>query len=267
MQKDPAEVAARRRAFLERAGQKARALVVLVGTVVVVAGCVAGSGSAAPSGSSSVVGVAASSSSQSLAPTPPAPGSSQSPLPPLAASPTVVAGSPTASPTLPHADANLERYLPTQTGTVALYRWSLTGPDVPPTGGDMCLFLCGNEPREFANALGIPLDQVTVALAMGEQGGIGGVAFRAKGVATKRLAAAGASISGGVVGGGPSFPMMVAGRNVTYLQRLGRGQYLIPIGDVLVFLYGEAPMTAPGHISPNGTVPPDVVALIDALPR
>jgi hypothetical protein len=61
--------------------------------------------------------------------------------------------------------------------------------------------------------------------------------------------------------------MKVAGRNVWYLYRLGRGQYLIPIGDVLVFLYGDAPMTAPGQISPEGTVPPDVVTLIRALPR
>jgi hypothetical protein len=190
-----------------------------------------------------------------------------------AASPSVVAvspvaGSPAASPNLPHADADLERYVPAQIGTVALLRFSFAGPDIPPAGGDMCLLLCGNEPREFADALGVPLDRVTVAMAMGEQGGIGGLAFRAKGIATDRLAAAGAAIKGGVVGGGgPSFPMKVAGRNVTYLDRLGRSQYLIPIGDVLVFLYGEAPMTSPGHISPKGTVSPDLVALIDALPR
>ena len=158
--------------------------------------------------------------------------------------------------------------MPAQVGTVDLLRWSIAGPDVPPAGGDMCLFLCGNEPREFADALGIPLDRVTVAMAMGEQGGVGGVAFRAKDVPTNRLAAAGVAISGGVVGGGgPSFAMTAAGRKVTYLYRLGRGQYLIPSGDVLVFLYGEPPTTAPGKISPKGTVPPDVVALIDALPR
>jgi hypothetical protein len=157
--------------------------------------------------------------------------------------------------------------VPTKIGAVELYRFSLAGPDIPPAGGDMCILLCGNEPREFAQALGIPLDRVAVALSMGEQGGIGGVAFRAKGVATDRLAAAGSAIKGGVVGGGVAFPMKVAGRDVWFLYRLNRGQYLIPIGDVLVFLYGEAPMTAPGQISPAGTVPPEVVALIQALPR
>lgn len=109
---------------------------------------------------------------------------------------------------------------------------------------------------------------MTIAVAMGDQGGIGGLAFRAQGVATDRLAAAGLAISRGVVGGhGPSFPMTVAGRSVTYLDRLGRGQYLVPIGDVLVFLYGEPPTTGPGKISPGGTVPPGVVALIEGLPR
>jgi hypothetical protein len=242
-------------------------LATLVATLTIVAGCTAGSGSTAPSGSSAFVATT-SPSSPSLAPTTTPSSPSPSPLPPLASSPIVVGGSPSAGPNLPHADADLERYVPAQIGTVGLFRWSLAGPDVPPAGGDMCLLLCGNEPREFAEALGIPLDRVTVAVAMGERGGIGGVAFRARGVAADRLAPAGVAISGGVVGGGgPSFPMTVSSRNVTYLYRLGRGQYLIPIGDVLVFLYGEAPMTAPGHISPNGTVSPDVVALIDALPR
>ncbi len=132
----------------------------------------------------------------------------------------------------------------------------------------MCLMLCGNEPREFAASLGIPLERVAVAFAMSEAGGIGGVAFRAKGVGTDRLAAAGVAISGGVVGGGgPSFPMTIAGRSVTFLYRTGRGQYLVPIDDVLVFLYGEPPMTSPGHIDPKGAVAPELVALIDALPR
>ena len=245
-----------------------RALAVLVATVSIVAGCVAGSGSAPPNSSPPAAAVATPTSSPSAAPTAPAPSRSPSPSPPQGPSPSDALGSPAASPNLPHADADLERYVPARVGTVELLRWSLAGPDVPPAGGDLCLLLCGNEPREFADALGIPLDRVTVALAMADQGGIGGVAFRAKGVATDRLADAGVAIGGGVVGGGgPSFPLTVAGRNVTYLYRLGRGQYLIPIGDVLVFLYGEPPMTAPGEISPRGTVPPDVVTLIDALPR
>lgn len=158
--------------------------------------------------------------------------------------------------------------MPDRIGSVDLIRWSLAASDVPPAGGDMCIFLCGNEPRDFADALGIRLERVTVAMSMGEQGGVGGVAFRAKGIATDRLVAAGVAISGGVVGGGTSsFPMTVAGRDVTYLDRFGRGQYLVPVDDVLVFLYGEPPMTSPGHISPAGTVAPELVALIDALPR
>lgn len=178
------------------------------------------------------------------------------------------AGSPSASPDpYPHADADLERYLPTQAGSVELLAWSQAGSEIPPAGGDMCLLLCGNEPREFADALGIPLDRVTVAFAVSEQLGIGGIAFRAKGIATDRLADAGAAISGGVVGGGQPLPMTVAGREVTFLYRMNRGQYLIPIDDVLVFLYGEPPMTAEGGISPTGTVHPDLAALIDTLPR
>jgi hypothetical protein len=244
-----------------------RPLAALVATVTIVAGCQVGLGSAAPSPSPSVVAVATSRSPVSLSATAPAPSLEHSTFPSPVASP-IVPGSPTASLELPHADVDLERYVPAQIGTVGLVRWSLAGPDVPPAGGDMCLFLCGNEPRDFARALGISLDRVTVALAMSERGGIGGVAFRGRDVATARLTAAGAAISGGVVGGGtPVFAITVAGRSATYLERLGRGQYLVPIRDVLVFLYGEAPMTAPGQISPNGRVAPEVVALIDALPR
>ena len=166
----------------------------------------------------------------------------------------------------PHADAGLERYLPGQIGTVELLPWSLAGPDVPPGGGDMCLVLCGNEPREFADALGIPLDRVTVAVASSENLGIGAIAFRAEGVAT------------------------TAGRRGCGDHRRRRWrwdadpddgcrprrhvplpdeprQHLIPTGDVLVFLYGEPPMTAEGGISPTGTVRPELVALIDAVPR
>jgi hypothetical protein len=182
-------------------------------------------------------------------------------------SPTAVVGSPTAGPEFPHADVDLERYVPARIGEVELTRMSIAASDLPPAGGDMCILLCGNEPREFAQALGIPLDRVTVALSFGDRGGIGGVAFRASGVTADRLAAAGSAIKGGVVGGGESFPMRVAERDVWFLYRLNRGQYLIPIGDVLVFLYGEAPMTAPGQISPAGTVPPGVVDLIRALPH
>jgi hypothetical protein len=238
----------------------ASAFAALVGAATIAAGCVALSAPAAPSGSSPVV----------AAPTALAPSLSPSPspvAPTVSQSPTAVAGSPSAGPQLPHADADLERFVPAKIGDVELDRLSFAGPDIPPAGGDMCILLCGNEPREFAQALGIPIDRVTVALSMGERGGIGGVAFRAKGVATDRLAAAGSAIKGGVVGGGESFPMRVAERDVWFLYRLNRGQYLIPIGDVLVFLYGDPPMTAPGQISPAGTVPPEVVALIRALPH
>jgi hypothetical protein len=244
------------------------AFAALVGGATIVAGCGALSAPGAPSGASAVA--VATASFPSIAPTPLAasPSPSPSPVAPSPSpSPTSVASSPTAGPELPHADVDLERYVPAKIGAVELYRLSFAGPDIASAGSDMCILLCGNEPREFAQALGIPLDRVTVALSMGEQGGIGGVAFRAKGVATDRLAAAGSAITGGVVGGGEAFPMKVAERNVWFLYRLNRGQYLIPIGDVLVFLYGEAPMTAPGQISPAGTVPPGVVALIEALPR
>jgi hypothetical protein len=242
------------------------ALAAFVATMTIVAGCVGGSGSASSDRSRAAV-TAASTSSPSVVLTPPTQPASPSPTRSPTPSSSAEAGRPTAGAGLPHADVDLERYVPPQIGGVGLDQFSLAGPNVPPAGGDMCLFLCGNEPREFADALGIPLARITVALAMSEHGAIGGIAFRAKGVATDRLAAAGAAISGGVVGGGPSFPMKVAGRDVTYVARLGRGQYLIPIDDVLVFLYGEPPVTAPGHISPTGTVPPDVVSLIEALPR
>lgn len=196
-------------------------------------------------------------------------------MPSKAVSPTV---SPSAVPTVgpspgspeldyPHEDADLERYLPDRMGETPLIRLSMPGSFFMP-GGDFCLLLCGNEPADFAKALGIPIERVTVALATSETGGIGGVAMRAKGVATGQLAAAGVQIKGGVVGGGSgSFPIVVDGRHVTYLDRMDRGQYLVPIGDVLVFLYGEPPTTSPNHISPNGTVPPEVVALIAGLPR
>ncbi|HEY5629085.1 MAG TPA: hypothetical protein VIR16_06205, partial [Candidatus Limnocylindrales bacterium] len=251
----------------------------LAAVAAISAACAPVPGTAAPSGSSPVVAVATA-SFPSVAPTAPglnfspssapslAPSSSPS-ASPAAVSPTVAAASPAASPEFPHADADLERYVPARIGGVELSRISIAASALPPAGGDMCILLCGNEPREFAQALGIPLDRVTVAISFGDRGGIGGIAFRATGVATDRLAAAGSAIKGGVVGGGWAFPMAknVAGRSVWYLDRLNRGQYLVPIGDVLVFVYGEAPMTAPGRISNEGTVPPAVVAFIEALPR
>jgi hypothetical protein len=248
------------------------AFAALVAGAAIVAGCAARSAPAASSGSPPVVAVATASfssatpmalaASPSPSPSPVAPSPSPSP------SPTAVSVSPASGPELPHADADLERYVPAKIASVELYRLSLAGTDIPPAGSDMCILLCGNEPREFAEALGIPLDRVSVAVSITENLGLGGVAFRARGVATDRLAAAGLAIKNGVVGGGgPSFPMKVAGRRVWYLFQFGRDQYLVPIGDVLVFLYGDAPMTAPGQISPEGTVPPGVVALIRALPH
>jgi len=281
-QHDPAPAVGHNRAMTIRG--VAGAFAALVAGATIVAGCTAVSAPAAPSGSGPVVPVATP-SFPSVAPTAPAPSLSSSHSPSLAPSPspwpsqeapspspspTAAAGSPTALPDFPHADADLERYVPARIGGVELVRLSLPASAFPPAGGsDMCILLCGNEPREFAQALGIPLDRVTVALSVGERGGIGGIAFRAKGVATDRLAAAGSAIKGGVVGGGWAFPLTtkVAGRSVWYLDRLNRGQYLVPIGDVLVFVHGEAPMTAPGRISNEGTIPPGVVALIQALPR
>lgn len=267
MQRDPDPAVRHNRVMTVRG--VAWAFAALVGAATVMAGCDALTAPAAPSGSSPVVAVATA-SFPSVAPTVPAPSPSPSASPvarSASPSPPTVPGSPSAGPELPHADADLERFVPAKIGDVELDRLSFAGPDIPPAGGDMCVLLCGNEPREFAQALGIPLDRVTVALSMGERGGIGGVAFRAKGVATDRLAAAGSAIKGGVVGGFESFPLRVADRDVWFLYRLDRGQYLIPIGDVLVFLYGDAPTTASGQISPEGTVPPGVVALIRALPR
>ncbi len=134
-------------------------------------------------------------------------------------------------------------------------------------GGDMCLVLCGNEPRDFAQEAGVSVDRLTVGLAMADNGGIGAVAFRAPGVEPDRLISAGLAIDGAIGGSGnPSVPMTIAGHRAAFTFRLGRSQYLVAAGDVLVFFFGDPPTDLHGSPSPDGTVPAAIVGLVEALP-
>jgi hypothetical protein len=133
----------------------------------------------------------------------------------------------------------------------------------------MCLFLCGNEPGDFARSLGVPISAITIAFAIPDGDGlaIGAVAFRAAGAEPEKLIDAGAALRGVVGGeGDPGFPVRIAGRDAYFVDRLGRPQYLVPDGDVLVFLFGEPPTAAPNVISPKGSIPPNVEALVRAMP-
>ena len=238
----------------------------LVVVVVGLAGCVAAP-PAEPAASVTAVSPSASVSALASA-RPPASGSGgRSATPPATASATASAA-PTPAPSWPHADAALEAYLPAEIRGMSLIRFSMPASAFT-GGGDMCLLLCGSEPGDLGRALGVPVDSITVAFAIPDSTGlaIGAIAFRVKGAESAKLVRAGASLNGVVGGGGdPGFPVTIGGRDAYFVARLGRPQYLIPSGDVLVFIFGDPPTTAPNTISPDGSIPPDVEALVRLIP-
>jgi hypothetical protein len=173
-------------------------------------------------------------------------------------SPSSPAESPAASVVLPHADPELEAFLPTVLSKTNLTRLSMQG-SVFTAGGDMCILVCGDEPYRYAKELGVSIDDVTIAFALSDRLGIGMIAYRARGAKTDRLIPARIAI-GGYTGHGGLYdmPVPVAGRPATYLDAgFGQnGEYLMTRQDVLFIVLGEAPGTDKCHPGSCASRPP-----------
>ena len=159
---------------------------------------------------------------------------------------------------MPHADPELEAYLPTVLSKTNLTRLSVQG-SVFTAGGDMCLLVCGDEPYRYAKELGVSIDDVTIAFSLSDRLGIGMIAYRARGAATDRLIPARIAF-GGYTGHGGLYdmPVTVAGRPATYLDAgFGQnGEYLMTRHDVLFIVLGEAPGTGKCHPGSCASQPP-----------
>jgi hypothetical protein len=200
----------------------------------------------------------------------PVAGSPSGPTSPTpSAVPSGTLGEPTPGPSVPHEDASLEALLPSSLAGVPLDRYSLPGSFFT-TGGDMCILICGGEPIRYANELGVPVDQVTVALATDDKLGIGMIGYRARGAATDRLIPARIAI-GGYSGNshGPSWQVTIGGRTATFLLDFGieHGEYLVARDDMLFIVFGDSPRSANGSFAPDGAIfPAHVVEAFAGLP-
>jgi len=170
-----------------------------------------------------------------------------------------------ASPSALPLDPKLEPYLPATFLGHPLQRFS--GPGSTFTeGGDMCLILCPGEPYRFAARLRVPVEDVTVGVALTD--GLAPVvaAYRVDGVAARTLIQARHAIGGYSLNSTtakiPLTSFAVAGRTVKYLPRNlfnETGEYLIAFDGVLVVLFGEPP----GN---DGSVPTYIQDEVAALP-
>jgi hypothetical protein len=237
---------------------KPRCLWIVIAMVVVVAACtVAPDASPAPSPSPTP-----NPNQLALASRSPRPTAS----PTVTASPTPTAPEPSSAspwpsdayPDLPHADRELEAYLPASLSGTPLIRFSALG-SIFTSGGDMCLLICGGEPYNYAKELGITVDDITIAFVTSDKLAIGIIAYRARGAKTDRLIPARIAI-GGYTGHGFSqgVPVEVAGRPAMYLDAgFGeRGEYLMTRHDVLFIVLGDAPSKGTCNFGKCASLPP-----------
>jgi len=138
-------------------------------------------------------------------------------------------------------------------------------------GGDMCLFLCPDEPGRLAKASGVPIERMALAFgippdASGFAAGVMAIRFHGvdgRSLVDVRLRAG--SHSTPTVGLPPHVVKVRVGtRDVVWATwspffEDRQGEYLIEHDDVLFVVQGLAPST-------TGTVPDDVALLIEALP-
>ena len=198
------------------------------------------------------------------------------PQPPTVATPTTpVDGTPPPAPTPSRFAPDLEAMLPANVGGVPLQRFSAPAA-LYDTGGDMCVLLCPGEPRRLADAAGVPLEKVTVAVAFPPRDSTfrsGVIAIRFDGLDAKRspvdvrLKAGGHTYSPSAA---PDLapvtkPLKIGSQTVTWVTwppfyQPEQGEYLTSNGDVLFIVVGTPPDKA-------GKVPDDVRAMVAALPQ
>ena len=176
---------------------------------------------------------------------------------------------------MPHADPDLEGFLPATMAGTALTRLSMPGSAFK-GGSDMCILICGDEPYRYAKELGVDIDAVTIAFAVSDRLAIGMIAYRARGAAANDFIPAWIAI-GGYTGHGHLYdlPVTFAGRSATYLDAgMGtNGEYLMTRHDMLFIVLGEAPANGTCHPGsckspPPGpwTAPAHVIEALGAVP-
>ena len=84
--------------------------------------------------------------------------------PPVATPTTAIDGTPPPAPTPSPFAPDLEAMLPSAIGGVALQHFSAPAA-LYDTGGDICALLCPGEPTRLAQAAGVAVEKVTVAVA------------------------------------------------------------------------------------------------------
>ena len=196
----------------------------------------------------------------------PSPAGQRTPSPVPAPTPTP---RPTPMPT--PVDPALEAMLPASLRGIPLQRFSAPASLFTP-GGDMCLFLCPDEPGRLAAAAGLRVDDLTVGFAIPTQTSdlkVGVIAVRFPGVETARLVGIRLKAGGHASVASPAPPsdsstVKVGSRPVIFATYPPfyvpeQGEYLTASGDVLFIIAGLPP-------SATGAVPDDVALMVRALP-
>ena len=183
-------------------------------------------------------------------------------------------GTPPPAPTPSPFAPELEAMLPSAINGVPLQRFSAPAV-LYDTGGDICALLCPGEPTRLAEAAGVPVEKLTVAVAFPPRDSAfraGAIAIRFDGLDPKR-----SPVDVRIKAGGHTTPYRVddlvakgvplkaGSRTVTWVTwpafyRPEQGEYLLSSGDVLFIVVG----TPPGK---EGKVPDDVRAMVEALPE
>jgi hypothetical protein len=167
-----------------------------------------------------------------------------------------------------HADPSLEALLPASIGDVALVRTSMPGSSFP-GGGDLCSLICPDEPRMMADAVGAPLDDLSVAFAYEDAAGHLGryaiVAFRVRGVTGAALQAARI----GMFDSEPPYPIVVARKvgpeSVTIAVRSwfpNDTHFFVVRDDALIVILAGTPE----NDTDAPQVPRSVATVVNALP-
>lgn len=168
-------------------------------------------------------------------------------------------------------DPGLEARLPTSVRGIEIHRFSSPAAPFAIGGSDMCLLLCPDEPGRLADAAGLEIADLSIGYASGGNDSklaAAILAIRFPGVDPARivgirLAAGGHSSSGdGLPPDTTEFK--VGSRTVTWTTwppyyQSNQGEYLTASGDALLIVFGPPPAA-------DGTLPPDVRLMIEALP-
>ena len=198
----------------------------------------------------------------------PSPSPSPSPMPSASTTTASPSSGAIASADPQHVDPALEGLLPTRIGDAKLSRGSAAGASFP-GGGDMCGFVCPDEPRLLAEAVGATRDDMTVAYAFeqvdGRQGRYLLVAFRVRGVSGAQLRAGRISL----YHPDPPYPIVrdvrVADRTVTVAMHWwapNSTEFMVVEDDALIMIVAGAPEDTTGKVS----VPDAVATVVKALP-